>query len=61
MPFLLHKDDVLTEETAASDYQRWLDDDGQAEAGTETDAAPSSRNDPMRIPWPVDRHAEVQS
>lgn len=27
MPFLLHKDDVLTEAKAASDYQRWLDAD----------------------------------
>lgn len=61
MPFLLHKDAALTEETAASDYQRWLDDDGQAEAEAETDGAPSSRNEPMRMPQSVDRHIEVRS
>lgn len=61
MPFLLHKDNVLSEETAASDYQRWLDDDGQvdAEAEAETDCAPSSRNEPMRIPQPVARGADI--
>lgn len=32
MPFLLHtKDQPLTEETAANDYLKWLEDDDPAE------------------------------
>ncbi len=48
MPFLLHKDTVLTEETAANDYQKWLNDDADMEQEGEEGA--SSRNELLRVP-----------
>lgn len=56
MPFLLHKDTVLTEETAANDYQKWLYDDADGEPEGEEDGL--SRNELMRMPQQDNRRFE---
>ncbi len=60
MPFLLHKDDLLTEETAASDYQKWLDED-DAGAAQEDGGAPrlQQRNEPAKTPLHDERRFEA--
>ncbi|MGV3662281.1 MAG: hypothetical protein ACO1TE_19000 [Prosthecobacter sp.] len=57
MPFLLHKDAVLTEETAASDYQKWLYDDDNIEP--DGDESRSSRSELGKVPQQDNRRFEA--
>lgn len=58
MPFLLHKDTALTEEIAASDYEKWLNADTDIDGEQEGDEGPSSRQELVRVPQQDNRRFE---
>lgn len=55
MPFLLHKDTALTAESAASDYEKWLNDDDATDGEGERHEGGASRHEMVWTP-PQDHH-----
>lgn len=58
MPFLLHKDDVLSEEAAASDYEKWLNDEAGADGEQGDGEGRSSRKELGSLPQQDNRRFE---
>lgn len=55
MPFLLHKDTALTAESAASDYEKWLNDDDATDSEQGGHEGSTSRHEMVWVP-PQDNH-----